>query len=31
MCHIEPPNVCPALYAVIVRPFKGGENDDGIG
>jgi hypothetical protein len=31
MCHIVPPNVRPALYAVMVSPFSGGENDEGVG
>jgi hypothetical protein len=31
MCHIVPPRVCPALYAVIVNPDSEGEKGEGIG
>lgn len=31
MCHIVPPRVWPELYAVMVRPLRGGEKGEGSG
>jgi hypothetical protein len=31
MCHIDPPSVCPARYAVMVRSLSGGECGDDLG